>query len=705
VTLLWYYSVDASTVLEITNRVRLPTNDEGEAIGVGSHADAGSGWEGDIYIDDPTGSLTEILQFRRIYCVQDAAPAGAQVVGNWFVSNVKVVRMDPFSGAARRWIVTMADENSLLNRRKFVGTDANRAAETDIVRLRWYLTTTEGNLFSTDETFIDTTNPVTMDAVDLRQTGAEEMFMAMFQRSKKHYWIKYTEASAVGGAIVSSSVANPTIITTTSAHGLYTGMIVTIAGHSGSTPSINGTHTVTVISTTTFSIPVNVTVGGTGGTTTANGRYVICYFNMNTSSLYASTVSISNNPADNIIGAANPTSLVYPLSGDAELDRSGGRMGSGMLVSHMGPGKFAYAQDTSVGDTYAYVDRVSPAPQLNTDASALAQAQASLAEVAIPDDEVRTTLRVEAARLNLVMHGMKVPVKATHFPNYTAASALPGWATGFVDCRVMERTVNQVGPTTFDVPLRLSPMTVPAEPQMFTDTQLGSCEAGTWPNGAPGAGLTLIGFLAQRGGSTHDATIVPISTTALASNCASTWDVAGTGWTYITSSDVRSGGGGYPITMAKRTSTASDAAFLRWGGTGGGLNGTARPRSHQIAVSGLAGTNTAAVVSVAQTTSGSSFVTGSFVVTTAPGWIYACLSYTKGGPADNPDPDFNLVAVAPAEHLTYGLAYGSFGPRSAMARLRVTTNGTYTISWAPTGTIVNPTFQAYGSIGAFFPDA
>lgn len=66
-------------------------------------------------------------------------------------------------------------------------------------------------------------------------------------------------------SITSSSVANPTVITS-AAHSLTTGEVVTIAGHTGSTPSLNGTFPVTVLSTTTFTIPVAVTVGGTGGT-------------------------------------------------------------------------------------------------------------------------------------------------------------------------------------------------------------------------------------------------------------------------------------------------------------------------------------------------------------------------------------------------------------------------------------------------------
>lgn len=68
-------------------------------------------------------------------------------------------------------------------------------------------------------------------------------------------------------AITSSSVADPTVLTL-AAHGITVGtkQVVTIAGHSGSTPNINGTHEFTALTTTTGTIPVVVTVGGTGGT-------------------------------------------------------------------------------------------------------------------------------------------------------------------------------------------------------------------------------------------------------------------------------------------------------------------------------------------------------------------------------------------------------------------------------------------------------
>lgn len=75
----------------------------------------------------------------------------------------------------------------------------------------------------------------------------------------------YSVAVDVSGAGTTGSAQRPTVVGTSTAHGLLTGDIVTIGG-SNSTPTINGLRTVTVISTTTFSTPVVVTVAGTSGT-------------------------------------------------------------------------------------------------------------------------------------------------------------------------------------------------------------------------------------------------------------------------------------------------------------------------------------------------------------------------------------------------------------------------------------------------------
>jgi hypothetical protein len=73
-------------------------------------------------------------------------------------------------------------------------------------------------------------------------------------------------------AIETITVANPTVITTSVPHSLTSGVTYTIAGTT-TTPTVNGAQVVTVTSPTTFTVPVNVTVGqsaaaGTVGTPT-----------------------------------------------------------------------------------------------------------------------------------------------------------------------------------------------------------------------------------------------------------------------------------------------------------------------------------------------------------------------------------------------------------------------------------------------------
>ncbi|HEX5016508.1 MAG TPA: hypothetical protein VFX15_02855 [Actinomycetes bacterium] len=66
-------------------------------------------------------------------------------------------------------------------------------------------------------------------------------------------------------SVTAASVANPTQLTTATAHGLTTGETVTLAGFD-TTPTINGSRVVTVVDTTHFTVPVNVSAvtDGTG---------------------------------------------------------------------------------------------------------------------------------------------------------------------------------------------------------------------------------------------------------------------------------------------------------------------------------------------------------------------------------------------------------------------------------------------------------
>lgn len=77
-------------------------------------------------------------------------------------------------------------------------------------------------------------------------------------------------ANGTTGSITSASSANPSVITTTAPHNLASGQIVTISGVTVNTV-VNGTWVITVLSATTFSVPVAGSGSGSGGTWTATG--------------------------------------------------------------------------------------------------------------------------------------------------------------------------------------------------------------------------------------------------------------------------------------------------------------------------------------------------------------------------------------------------------------------------------------------------
>ena len=77
---------------------------------------------------------------------------------------------------------------------------------------------------------------------------------------------KNITAVAVAGTktISANSLASPTVIQTSTTHGLINGEYVTISG-SNSTPLIDGNWPITYVDTTHFSVPVNCSVAGTSG--------------------------------------------------------------------------------------------------------------------------------------------------------------------------------------------------------------------------------------------------------------------------------------------------------------------------------------------------------------------------------------------------------------------------------------------------------
>lgn len=70
-------------------------------------------------------------------------------------------------------------------------------------------------------------------------------------------------------AVAGATIANPSVITTAAPHGLASGQTVVIAGAGGAT-AVNGTFIATVLTATTFSVPVNNTNAWTSGGTVSH---------------------------------------------------------------------------------------------------------------------------------------------------------------------------------------------------------------------------------------------------------------------------------------------------------------------------------------------------------------------------------------------------------------------------------------------------
>lgn len=156
------------------------------------------------------------------------------------------------------------------------------------------------------------------------------------------FTITSTSAQIVGNPVVSSSVANPTVITCTGNVPFANGDVVKIVGHTGSTPAIDGEYTISNVSGATFTIPVNVSVGGSGGSVgiplparDANGATVGEQVNVG--------VEVSAN-----VGAGTPT-LTVAYTNTAGV---AGRSGTSIIATAASPiaGAF-YDIGLQAGDT------------------------------------------------------------------------------------------------------------------------------------------------------------------------------------------------------------------------------------------------------------------------------------------------------------------------------------------------------------------
>lgn len=114
--------------------------------------------------------------------------------------------------------------------------------------------------------------------------------------------VRLFEADAKLG-ITSITQANPAVITTDAEHGLVTGQNVDIRG-SNSGVTVDGTRTATVVSPTTFSVPVNNTgAAGTTGSVLVDTSPLSGIYDLQTASLARSHLRLGDGSSIIVIAA------------------------------------------------------------------------------------------------------------------------------------------------------------------------------------------------------------------------------------------------------------------------------------------------------------------------------------------------------------------------------------------------------------------
>ena len=377
----------------------------------------------------------------------------------------------------------------------------------------------------------------------------------------------------------------------------------------------------------------------------------------------------------------------FAPSDDDKLTRDPGRQVSGVYLPY--DGGYAYVQNLVTADEINMRrDASAPSVNVKTAAKATARANRYLAENDEEDDRITAKIVVPAAKVNQAHAGMRIQARFQHLPGYE----------DFTWCRILTRQVTQVSMATYSIEMTLSPAVAPATPgidQHTTDVSLGTRLNVTWPDGDVLVDALLIGFLAIRANA--DADLSDTVPDSYVGPDPSDIIVASTDWTHEATAYARAGNE-YGMVMASRVATADDTRYPRWTA----LGGSARPRAHHVAVSGLAGTTDTPVTASNQSTSGSVF-TSPDVTVGGSGYIFAGFSYSAAGPGDGSSAPFVMEPDAPAVTLSRGYAVGSFAPYSWFGYRRVEAAGTYSIVLNRSAVPRNPTY-GFGWILVFCPD-
>ena len=202
-TLRYYYRDNDGDVVEITNPSRVRRG--GTEASYQAEEGAVGAWE--LEVDDPDGTFN-VRGYRIVYAQEDEALADEQhgvvwvgYTGERYISRLGTDSPSKRTEAGRTWRIGLHDLNTRLSWRINVGNDCDRPAESDLERVAWLMGTNEMSWLDDDDTYIDTTAAVDMDAVDYTGQALLDVADDCAQQSGRNYGLLWEYSGDEGDPI------------------------------------------------------------------------------------------------------------------------------------------------------------------------------------------------------------------------------------------------------------------------------------------------------------------------------------------------------------------------------------------------------------------------------------------------------------------------------------------------------------------------
>lgn len=187
----YYYMNPSAVAVELTSRIWT-------ALTWHSSAEELNAVQCEWVIEDPASDLL-LYPFRRVYVVDDAAPAGHTVIGMGSIIDVHIRRSEVYGRTAtsRAWHLTITDLNYNATRFLLDGDDtASRPDETDLARLTWLLATNDVQASGMGDStaFQDTTGGVALDGYNFITSSPYDVLRGMMDQSGRNAFVLYDES-------------------------------------------------------------------------------------------------------------------------------------------------------------------------------------------------------------------------------------------------------------------------------------------------------------------------------------------------------------------------------------------------------------------------------------------------------------------------------------------------------------------------------